>query len=82
MGGDEFCVLAPETDTGGTHQLAERVLDAVATVTAGLDSLAASAGIASFPLDGKSPTALLGAADELLLDAKRRRGRPRPRRAA
>ena len=82
MGGDEFCVLAPETDPSGTHQLAERVLEAVASVTAGIDQLAASAGTATFPLDGKSPTELLGAADELLLDAKRRRGRPRARRAA
>src|SRR5579872_562416 len=82
LGGDEFCVLAPETSPEGTDQLAERVLQAVASVTAGIDQLAASAGTASFPLDGKTPTALLGAADELLLDAKRRRGRPRARRAA
>ena len=82
MGGDEFCVLAPETDLPGTQQLAERVLAAVATVTAGIESLGASAGIASFPSDGAHATTLLEAADQMLLDAKRRRGRGRVRRRA
>ena len=49
MGGDEFCVLAPETDLAGTEQLAERVLAAVATVTAGIEALGASAGVAALP---------------------------------
>lgn len=80
MGGDEFCVLAPETDLAGTEQLAERVLAAVATVTAGIQALGASAGIAVFPADGTHATTLLEAADQMLLDSKRRRGRGRGQR--
>ena len=84
MGGDEFCVLAPETDLAGTQQLCERVLAAVATVTAGIEALGASAGIALFPGDGTQAMFLLEAADQQLLQSKRRRGRGHapPRRIA
>jgi diguanylate cyclase (GGDEF)-like protein len=82
MGGDEFCVLAPETDITGAHQLAGRVLDAVSGVTAGIEALGASAGVSTFPSDGRETTALLQAADQRLLESKRRRGRTRARRAA
>jgi diguanylate cyclase (GGDEF)-like protein len=82
MGGDEFCVLAPETDLAGTQQLAERVLAAVATVTAGIEALGASAGIAAFPGDGTQAMFLLEAADQRLLESKRSRSRGRRRRAA
>lgn len=82
MGGDEFCVLAPETDLTGTRQLAGRVLAAVATVTAGIDALGASAGVSAFPADGRNTAALLQVADQRLLESKRRRGRGRARRAA
>jgi diguanylate cyclase (GGDEF)-like protein len=82
MGGDEFCVLAPETDLAGTQQLAERVLAAVASVTAGIEALGASAGMAVFPGDGVQTMFLLEAADQRLLEAKRRRGRGARRRAA
>jgi diguanylate cyclase (GGDEF)-like protein len=80
MGGDEFCVLAPETDLAGTEQLVERVLAAVATVTAGIEALGASAGIAAFPSDGTHATHLLEVADQRLLESKRRRGRGRGQR--
>ncbi len=82
MGGDEFCVLAPETDIGGTSQLADRIMRAVSSVTAGVDALGASTGVAVFPTDGKTTMLLIEAADQRLLDAKRRRGRGRARRAA
>lgn len=83
MGGDEFCVLAPETSDSGAHTLATRATEAVGRVTAGIDALGASAGTALFPGDGRSPMALLHAADERLLEAKRRRDAPaRSRRAA
>ena len=82
LGGDEFCVLAPETDLVGTEQLAERVLAAVSTVTAGIDALGASAGVAAFPADSALAPDLLDAADQRLLDSKRRRGRVPRRRAA
>ena len=80
MGGDEFCVLAPETDLAGTQQLCERVLAAVASVTAGIETLGASAGIAIFPGDGTQAMVLLESADQRLLESKRRRGRGRGHR--
>jgi diguanylate cyclase (GGDEF)-like protein len=82
MGGDEFCVLAPETDPAGTEQLAGRIMRAVGGVTAGIEVLGASAGVSTFPLDGSAPEELLEAADQRLLDSKRRRGRHRMPRAA
>ncbi|MFL5824349.1 MAG: diguanylate cyclase [Solirubrobacteraceae bacterium] len=82
IGGDEFCVLAPETDGPGTRRLEARVARAVASVTAGLDTLQASLGTASFPADGGSPQALLDAADHRLLAAKRALGSARVQRRA
>jgi diguanylate cyclase (GGDEF)-like protein len=81
IGGDEFCVLAPETDEPGTDRLVSRITTAVARVTAGVDSLGVSAGAAAFPEDGTKLEAILAAADDRLYDAKRRLPRQR-RRAA
>ncbi len=71
VGGDEFCVLAPETDETGAQRLISRVETAVARVTAGADSLGASAGAAVFPRDGETAERLLQAADQNLLACKR-----------
>jgi len=71
LGGDEFCVLAPETDPTGVRALAVRIGDAVTDVTAGVEQLGASIGIAVFPDHGDTTAALLEAADQRLLDAKR-----------
>ncbi len=57
MGGDEFCVLAPETDAA--DRLVSRAMAAVARVTAGIEVLGASAGAAVFPDDGATSEALL-----------------------
>jgi len=73
IGGDEFCVLAPETHGGGIVQLDSRIHDALGRVTAGVDTLQASTGTAIFPVDGTSSQALLAAADHRLLTAKRKR---------
>ena len=82
IGGDEFCVLAPETDEMGTHRLAVRIARAVRDVTAGVETIRGSAGIAVFPGDGVT-AASLQTADEKLLSAKRERQHRRaPRRAA
>ncbi|MGZ4305668.1 MAG: GGDEF domain-containing protein [Solirubrobacteraceae bacterium] len=80
IGGDEFCVLAPETDEPGTDRLISRITTAVARVTTGVDSLAASAGAAAFPDDGTTRQAIFAAADDRLLAAKR--SLPRQRRRA
>ncbi len=82
IGGDEFCVLAPETDAAGARKLAIRVMRAVGRVTAGVESLGASPGLAVFPHDGGTVQALLAAADEQLLAVKRRRHGRATRRAA
>ncbi len=82
IGGDEFCVLAPETDEPGTHRLASRISTAIDGVSAGSAGIRASLGIAVFPQDGRSVSDLLHVADERLLAAKRGRKRDRVTRRA
>jgi diguanylate cyclase (GGDEF)-like protein len=82
VGGDEFCVLAPETDEAGAQRLIGRVEAAVARVVAGVEALGASAGTALFPHDGTTPAGLLEAADQRLLGAKRQTGSRRRRARA
>jgi diguanylate cyclase (GGDEF)-like protein len=82
IGGDEFCVLAPETDAHGIMPLEDRIREALAGVTSGVDALSASAGTAIFPGDGTSAESLMAAADQRLLAAKRERQRPRGYRRA
>jgi diguanylate cyclase (GGDEF)-like protein len=85
FGGDEFCVLAPETDEAGAERLALRVQTAIGRVSAGMDgAVSGSAGVAIFPLDGTSLGELMAAADARLLEAKRAlyRGRPSSARRA
>jgi diguanylate cyclase (GGDEF)-like protein len=82
LGGDEFCVLAPETDAAGGAHLADRVRAAVRRVTTGLDALSASVGVAVYPDDGTTPTAVLGAADVAQIAAKRASGGARRARRA
>jgi diguanylate cyclase (GGDEF)-like protein len=73
FGGDEFCVLAPETDGPGATRLAAKVTGAVRDVSVGMEGVAGSVGVALFPADGTTAAALMHAADERLLEAKRRR---------
>lgn len=83
IGGDEFCVLAPETEAPGTERLAARIAQAVGDAAAGVETVHASLGIAVFPDEGVTATDLLRAADQRLLIAKREPGRgPARRRAA
>jgi len=82
IGGDEFCVLAPETDEPGTNRLAARVANAVSEVTAGVETVHGSLGVAIFPVDGVNAAQLMHAADQRLLSAKRERRRGRARRRA
>jgi diguanylate cyclase (GGDEF)-like protein len=82
LGGDEFCVLAPETDGPRTLPLARRIGETVRDATAGLETLSASLGVAVFPQDGVNASALLQAADERLLVAKRERRGVRTRQRA
>lgn len=83
IGGDEFCVLAPETAGEGAARLEARIARAVGNVTAGVEQLSGSVGVATFPRDGRVAQDLLMAADHRLLAAKRKRGsgRRRPKAA-
>jgi diguanylate cyclase (GGDEF)-like protein len=73
IGGDEFCVLAPETDELGTKRLAARIAHAMRDSTAGVESIRGSVGIAVFPNDGVTAAELMQTADQRLLGAKRER---------
>jgi diguanylate cyclase (GGDEF)-like protein len=83
VGGDEFTVLAPETDRDGGECLADRVSLAVAGVTTGISALSASVGLAIFPEDAEDAPELLEIADADAMAAKREsRAQAAARRAA
>ncbi|HZP74103.1 MAG TPA: GGDEF domain-containing protein [Gaiellaceae bacterium] len=74
LGGEEFAILLPETDTAGARRLAERVREAIEASTIETSKAAiritASFGIACFPETAESAQLLLEA-DRRLYDAKR-----------
>ena len=75
-GGDEFCVVLPETDVEGALELAERLRVTIASrpfsVEPGAEvSLSASFGVASFPLHGESAVAILSSADRAMAQVKK-----------
>ncbi|HEV2999834.1 MAG TPA: GGDEF domain-containing protein [Solirubrobacteraceae bacterium] len=72
LGGDEFCVLAPEMGWEDAEQLAERLELGVETAVGGLDLLGVSVGFAVFPDEGWTTEHLLSRADAAALEAKRR----------
>ncbi len=74
FGGDEFCIVLPETDWHGALEVAERVREAIASrpllsgsgaVPEGV-SMTASFGIASFPLHASSKEGLVQQADRAM----------------
>jgi diguanylate cyclase (GGDEF)-like protein len=75
-GGDEFCLLLPETELEGARAIAERIRSAIADHSVAADGLAlrttASIGVAAFPEhDAGDVSGLLQNADEALYRAKR-----------
>lgn len=70
QGGDEFCLLAPETDREGAKVLAARVADAIARSPHVRRRVTASVGWAVFPDDGTSARDLLLSADLSLMQRK------------
>jgi diguanylate cyclase (GGDEF)-like protein len=62
-GGDEFCVIAPETGEDDAVALALRIRAALLTVGGAPLPMSASIGTAIFPRDGVTAEMLLGAAD-------------------
>jgi diguanylate cyclase (GGDEF)-like protein len=71
IGGEEFALLAPDSDEHGAYMLAERVrVDVQTASTAAGHELTVSFGVATFPGHGRSAEALLRAADQALQAAK------------
>ena len=74
-GGDEFTVILPQTEFTGARTVAERLRTAVEEHTFPLATqgqITVSIGIASFPGDGQTTSALIETADRALYLAKQR----------
>lgn len=77
-GGEEFCILLPETRTGNTTIVAERIRRRLETteLPCGETSIAVTASIGIAGMDGEdavlSPAALIDRADRALYSAKNR----------
>jgi diguanylate cyclase (GGDEF)-like protein len=82
VGGEEFALILPETDAEGAFLVCERLRKRVrqafsrddfpSGAAARMDGpLTVSLGVASFPLDGTTPSDLLAGADQALYEAKR-----------
>lgn len=63
-GGDEFCVVAPETSAADAEQLIAQLRGALATINAGGRPLTSAIGAATFPDDGDDVQRLMTVADE------------------
>lgn len=73
LGGEEFAVVVPESDTAGAMVVAERIRRSVELEFSGEEpEVTASCGVASYPEDGLERPALLAAADRALYAAKAR----------
>jgi diguanylate cyclase (GGDEF)-like protein len=71
FGGDEFCLLLPNTDLAMAEQLSERLLKLISEVhIEGPGHISASFGISSYPAHADDPDALFRLADEALYEAK------------
>ena len=80
-GGDEFAILLPDTAAEGAARAAHRIRDAFATSAFNGGSrrpvaVSLAVGAATFPIDGRSGTELIAAADARLYEEKRRTAEP------
>ena len=74
-GGDEFAIVLPETDAAAGIHVAERILDALRAAPFQAEGrlpvpVLASIGIATHPIDGRTGTDLIAAADRALYASK------------
>ena len=72
-GGDEFVLLMPGTDQVGAISLARRVGGTLRGPDGPSGPISVSIGTASFPVDGTTAVALMGAADRSMYVDKRQR---------
>jgi diguanylate cyclase (GGDEF)-like protein len=71
-GGDEFCILLPETGAADVARLAERIRERIKLAHFPGEGITLSIGAASLPTDGLTAESVRGAADDALYEAKRR----------
>lgn len=69
-GGDEFCVLAPETDRDSAEELTGRLREGIAALVVGECTMGACTGIAVYPADASSLNGLMAHADKELAASK------------
>jgi diguanylate cyclase (GGDEF)-like protein len=70
QGGDEFAVVAPETDEDAARALAGRLCAAISAISPDGAQIGASTGLAVFPRDAETLEGLLAVADAQLRGAK------------
>jgi diguanylate cyclase (GGDEF)-like protein len=70
IGGDEFCVLAPNQNAAAAEPLARRIAEAVETEADGESGIGISIGVVSCPEHGTDIDALLDTADQAMYRAK------------
>jgi len=71
-GGDEFCILLPETSSADVARLADRIRERIKVARFPGEGITLSIGAASLPTDGVTAESVMGAADDALYEAKRR----------
>jgi diguanylate cyclase (GGDEF)-like protein len=79
MGGEEFALILPGTDSDEAQEIAERIRVAIAQLAPAGSELTCSAGVAVYPFDADNAASLLQLAEGALYWAKRS-GKARTRR--
>jgi len=82
VGGDEFCILVPESSWADADHMAERLRRSVSRSVGGLEQLSVSVGYAVFPDEGWTPEHLIARADAAGIETKRKSRAQRQLRAA
>ncbi len=74
IGGDEFAVLLPETDSEGAEAICSRILAGMQEIGGHLTHVSVSLGIATYPTHGEAAESLASHADVAMYAAKRAGG--------